>query len=254
MPSEGIEGVTRILIPTTDFKATSSFFSAVMGFAVDINSVPDNRFHRQAIVKMPNGVSLEVVEPTPDHRSRYAKPIVCLQTSDASTIKKHLIKCGIDTIKDPIITPDGSCYRIDKTTDSEPLISEDGKTEGIEWILIPTPQFDAGLTFLHRDLKLPIETQGTAVNDPNFDRYAMFKLRNRMVLELVEPKPSSSLLFNGPVVSITVGDLKSSYSRLKRAGIDKLSDIIDDETGIGWFYFHVPGAGLFQLQGPFSSN
>ena len=119
--------------------------------------------------------------------------------------------------------------------------------------MAPCTRFDESVQFFEQTLKLPIQDRGTPVSDLRFHRYAQFRTRGGVTLELVEPIATQRDLFSGPVVSITVSDVRAARTRLNDRGVSVLTDFIDDSNGWGWFYFRVPGSTTFQISGTFTA-
>ena len=88
-------------------------------------------------------------------------------------------------------------------------------TEGITWILVPTPRFQESLAFFRDIMGLPVVEEGVPVTDTQFSRYAQIKLPNGAVLEIVEPKETVAQLYHAPVVSITVDDVARARHELE---------------------------------------
>jgi catechol 2,3-dioxygenase-like lactoylglutathione lyase family enzyme len=123
-------------------------------------------------------------------------------------------------------------------------------TEGITWILVPTPRFQESLAFFRDVMGLPVAEEGVPVTDTQFDRYAQIKLPNGVVLEIVEPKETAAQLYHAPVVSITVDDVARARKELEERQVKFVAPIFDTGKGWGWTYFQAPDGAVYQLQGP----
>src|ERR1700690_1781632 len=86
------EGIRWIAVCTTNFDETVAFFCNVMGLAVTEKGVPvtDTQFTRYAQITMPNGVVLEIVEPTETVRQLYKAPIVSITVEDLAEARREL--------------------------------------------------------------------------------------------------------------------------------------------------------------------
>ena len=123
-------------------------------------------------------------------------------------------------------------------------------TEGINWILAPTPRFQESLAFFRDVMGLPIVEEGVPVTDTQFSRYAQVKLPNGLVLEIVEPKDTVAQLYHAPIVSITDDDVARARHELEERQIKFVAPVFDTQEGWGWTYFHAPDGNVYQLQGP----
>ena len=123
-------------------------------------------------------------------------------------------------------------------------------TEGINWILVPTPRFQESLVFFRDIMGLPVGEEGIPVIDTQFSRYAQIKLPNGVVLEIVEPKETVAQLYHAPVVSITVDDVARARHELEERKVKFVTPIFDTREGWGWTYLQAPDGAVYQLQGP----
>ena len=254
-----MRAIGRILIPTDDLNGALAFFGTTLGFSFQIEKSTGQGLLRSANVKTPNGVVLELVTPTPERAHLYTHPMVVLTVRDVDSTQRQLQAQGIDFLES--IDPEQT-WSVCRVPGSTPVqlqgAAQPGHPKtivqgaaGVEWILVPSTQFEATVSCFADTLGLPIQAQGEPVCDRRFHRYAQCLTTNGVVLEVVEPIPTQRAHFSSPVVSLTVEDLRTAKARLEADGIALLSDIVDDSEQWGWFYFRLPGAGTFQLQGPY---
>ena len=257
-----MEGVFWILVPSRDFDATVAFFEDVMGYPVEQRGTPkdDPQYLRYAMVRAPNGIVLEVLEPAPACRTLYTHPVISISVKDLKETRRALEAAGIDFLTDTYTDQAGQLWTYFREPGGGLLqVSEDSNAgqnapisegeDGVEWLLVPTEAFDATVAFFEEVMGFPVEQRGKPVNDLQFLRYAVIRMRNGMVLELVEPAPEAAERLKGAVVCLTVQDLGGMRAHLEGHGVAFASGIIDTKTGLGWTYFQVPGATVFQLQG-----
>jgi predicted enzyme related to lactoylglutathione lyase len=119
------EGIKWIATCTTNFDKSVAFFSNVMGLAVTEEGIPvtDTQFTRYAQIAMPNGVVLEILEPTELVRQLYKAPIVSITVDDVALARRELEGRKIEFLT-PIFdtkkgwgwtyfrAPDGNVYQI----------------------------------------------------------------------------------------------------------------------------------------------
>lgn len=127
-------------------------------------------------------------------------------------------------------------------------------TEGINWILAPTGNFDQSVAFFRDVMGMPVTEQGVPVTDTQFSRYAQFKMPNGIVLEIVEPKEAVAHLYRAPIVSITVDDVAQARRELEGKQIKFPTRIFDSKQGWGWTYFRAPDGAVYQLRGPYKER
>ncbi len=257
--------ISRHLVPTRDFEATVRFFQGVMEFPLEQRGVPkdDLQFQRYARFRMPNGIVMEVVEPTKACAFRYLHPVVSISVGDFAETLRRMETQGVTPFTDMtepdkgyartyFESPGGLPFQLNLDPTTPQHVSKNAP--GVAWILIPTLAFDTDLAFFSEGLGLSLVQQGTPVDDRQFLRYAQFELDNRMVLELLEPSDECAETYLGPVLAIMTTDLLSMKSTIEAAGTAFLTDVIRSEDGWAWTYFNVPGAGIFQLYGVYGTK
>ena len=257
-----MSNIFSILIPSKDLDATVDFFKNSMGLITHPqNQLNDPQFKRHVTFQTANGVTLVVVEPTSEFTTVYTHPVISIAVNELTSCHEQFHTLGLEFLTavaqphtEPATmrfrSPNGTPYQM--TADAsphQPTPIQQG-AEGVEWILVPTTHFEETIGFFENTLKFSVLQRGTPVHDLRFHQYAQYQVRNGVVLEVVEPIPTEQQSFRGPVISITVKDLLASRKQLEKAGLSRLSDIVDGEDGSGWFYFEVPGSTTFQLQGP----
>ena len=253
--------ILSIFIPTKDFDGTIRLLTDIMGFSVtDIEtSEHDEYFLKSCTIGTPNGVVLKVIENNPK-ADAINDPVVSITVSNLERVRLNLLNSGIYIFADNFDhqtgviwfycrSPDGTVFQFC----SFPSLHTPKKMidckEGIEWILIPSTKFDATVVFFENILGFAIEESGVPVVDLQYNRYATFKMSNGVILEVVEPISVFTERYNGPVVSLSVLNLRNMILKLKNHGCEFLTDIKNPD-GIGWTYFDSPAGITFQLQGP----
>jgi len=202
-----------------------------------------------------NGVPLEVAAPDPNWATPYVHPVICFAVRDLTSAKNHLTAQKVD-----LLSPNPSGCQGFRGPGGATYLLTEHKTEtvikgaqGVEWILVPSPDFEGALNFFQRVMNLALEQSGTAVNDLQFRRYGVLRAPDGMVLEAVEPNPERPPGFTHPIPSITVKDLSETRALLESQGQAFLTETLDTGTGLGWTYLRPPGTETIQLQGAYSS-
>ena len=127
-------------------------------------------------------------------------------------------------------------------------------TNGIEWIIACTGNFERSVEFFRDIMGLPIRSEGVPATDKQFSRYAQAEMPNRVVLEIVEPRAEFREIFTAPVVSITVDDVSKARRELEDKQIEFVSPIFFAGDGWSWTYFRAPDGNVYQIQGPASRD
>lgn len=248
-----ILGIERVVIPSQDFDATTRFFQDGLGLAPGGESLVDPDTLRSRVYMPPNGVPLEVTAPDSGLADSCTHPVICFAVGDLASASSQLTAHGVDLLtRNPsgglgFWGPGGAPYLL---TERRTAPVTEG-VEGVEWILIPSPDFEGALSFFERVMNLTPEQTGTAVNDLQFRRYGVLRAPNSVVLEVVEPNPDRPPGFTHPVPSITVRDLGETRAQMERQGHAFLTGTVDTGSGLGWTYLCPPGAEAIQLQGPY---
>jgi catechol 2,3-dioxygenase-like lactoylglutathione lyase family enzyme len=87
-----IEGYDWMLTCTTEFDSTVAFYRDVLGleFAQQGVARTDTHFSRYAYAVLPDGGTLEIVEPNPGAPQLQGKQILCLKVRDILAAKEEL--------------------------------------------------------------------------------------------------------------------------------------------------------------------
>lgn len=111
---------------------------------------------------------------------------------------------------------------------------------GIDWILVPSHDFETTVAFFENTMGFAIEAQGRPTHDHQYARYVTFRTANGVVLEVVEPTGVCEALYTHPLVCISVPDLNACRTALEAEGTEFLTDTIETNTGAAWAYFRTP--------------
>jgi hypothetical protein len=103
------EGITWVMSCTTHFAESVEFFRDTMGLAVSEAGVPvtETQFTRYAQFKMPNGIVLEIVEPTEGVWRLYDAPIVSITVDNLAQARRDLENRQIEFVAPIFQTPEG---------------------------------------------------------------------------------------------------------------------------------------------------
>jgi len=250
-----IMGIERVVFPSQDFDSTTRFFQEGLGLVAGGVGLVEQGVLRSRVYIAPNGLPLEVAAPDPGWVELCTHPLICFSVGDLASAKSHLKALDVDLLTQHpsgcqgFWGPGGIPYLL--TERSTAPVREGA--EGVEWILIPSPDFEGALNFFQRVMNLSLEQSGTAVNDLQFRRFGVLRTPDGVVLEVVEPNPERPPGFTHPVPCITVRDLRETRSQMERQGQAFLTGTLDTGAGLGWTYLRPPGAETIQLQGPYGS-
>jgi len=125
-------------------------------------------------------------------------------------------------------------------------------TEGVNWVISWTPNFEQTVTFFRDVLGLPITAEGVPVTATQFARYAPFTLLIGGVLESVEPTADVRQRYTAPIVSFTVDDVAQARQQLEERQVIFVAPIVRTSDGWGWTYFRAPDGNGYQLQGRYA--
>ncbi|MGN6792050.1 MAG: VOC family protein [Streptosporangiaceae bacterium] len=97
-----VTGFDWMLSCTTEFEATIAFVRDVLGLAIDRQGIAqtDTHFSRYACARLPNGGTLEIVEPSPTAGQLSGKQILCLTVPDLSEARAELERRGAVVVSD----------------------------------------------------------------------------------------------------------------------------------------------------------
>jgi catechol 2,3-dioxygenase-like lactoylglutathione lyase family enzyme len=123
-------------------------------------------------------------------------------------------------------------------------------TEGINWVLSATPEFDRTVAFFRDMIGLRVDEEGVPVTDTQFTRYAQLVLPEGGRLEIVEPAERVQELYRGVILSLTVDDILQARRELEGKGVEFVAPLVRTDDNTGWTYFRAPDGYVYQLQGP----
>ena len=125
-------------------------------------------------------------------------------------------------------------------------------TEGLNWVISCTDNFEQTVAFFRNVMGLAITAEGIPVTDIQFTRYAQITLPTGGVLEIVEPAAEVRQLYTGPIVSFTVDDVGQARRELEQRQIIFVAPIFRTGDGWGWTDFRAPDGHIYQLQGAYA--
>jgi catechol 2,3-dioxygenase-like lactoylglutathione lyase family enzyme len=120
------EGVNWTITCTPEFERTVAFFRDIMGLSLAEEGVPvtDTQFTRYTLLRLPDGGTLEIVEPADEAvGALYAAPVVCFKVDELAQARRELARQGAEFVA-PIFrapdqmawtyfrAPDGHVYQI----------------------------------------------------------------------------------------------------------------------------------------------
>ena len=97
-----IEGYDWMLNCTTEFDSTVAFYRDVLGleFAQQGVARTDTHFSRYAYARLPDGGTLEIVEPNPNSPQLEGKQVLCLKVRHIYAAKEELLRRGATIVSD----------------------------------------------------------------------------------------------------------------------------------------------------------
>jgi catechol 2,3-dioxygenase-like lactoylglutathione lyase family enzyme len=104
-----IEGSHWIITCTPAFERTVAFFRDSVGLSLAEEGVPvtDTQFTRFALLHLPAGGMLEIVEPADEAIGRlYAAPVVCFKVADLAQARRELTGAGVEFVSPLFTAPD----------------------------------------------------------------------------------------------------------------------------------------------------
>lgn len=93
------EGPNWIITCTPEFERTVAFFRDTVGLSLTETGVPvtDTQFTRYALLRLPDGATLEIVEPADEAvRALYTAPVLCLHVDDLVEAQRELADSGAE--------------------------------------------------------------------------------------------------------------------------------------------------------------
>jgi len=104
-----IEGIDRILIPTTNFQRDLTYFSQHFGLSPQQRgrATNDPFLEAYAILETPNGLVLELVKPKQEYEHVFAAPIYCYTVRNLIEKRDSLVRDGSELLGDVVDTQQG---------------------------------------------------------------------------------------------------------------------------------------------------
>jgi catechol 2,3-dioxygenase-like lactoylglutathione lyase family enzyme len=119
-------GIHWIIDCTPEFERTVALFRDSIGLRLAEEGIPvtDTQFTRYALLRLPDGATLEIVEPANETiRALYAAPVICFKVDDLAQARRELSNKGAEFVT-PVFqaqehmawtyfrAPDGHVYQI----------------------------------------------------------------------------------------------------------------------------------------------
>jgi catechol 2,3-dioxygenase-like lactoylglutathione lyase family enzyme len=135
LPVKVNDGIHWIIDCTPEFDRTVAFFRDIMGLRLAEEGIPvtDTQFARYALLRLPDGGTLEIVEPADEAvGTLYAAPVITFKVDDLAQARRELSGNGVEFVA-PIFqvqervawtyfrAPDGHVYQIWSDAMSEEL-------------------------------------------------------------------------------------------------------------------------------------
>jgi hypothetical protein len=104
-----VEGIDRILIPTTNLKRDLAYFSQHFGLSSRQRgrATNDPFLEAYAILETPNGLVLELVKPKQQYENIFAAPIYCYTVRNLIEKRDSLVRDGCELLGDVVDTQQG---------------------------------------------------------------------------------------------------------------------------------------------------
>jgi catechol 2,3-dioxygenase-like lactoylglutathione lyase family enzyme len=102
-----------VIMCTPEFERTVAFFRDIMGLSLAEAGVPvtDTQFTRYALLRLPDGGTLEVMEPADEAiQALYASPIVCFRVDDLAQARRELADSGAEFVTPIFRARDGMAW------------------------------------------------------------------------------------------------------------------------------------------------
>jgi hypothetical protein len=106
-------GLTWIMICTPEFDQTVAFFRDGIGLRLAEEGIPvtDTQFTHYALLRFPEGGTLEIVEPADAAIcALYPAPIVCFQVDDLAQARRDLAGDGAEFVAPIFRAPDQTAW------------------------------------------------------------------------------------------------------------------------------------------------
>ena len=103
------EGINWVFSATPEFERTVAFFGDVMGLSVAEEGIPvtDTQFTRYTLLTLPQGGTLEILEPAEHMREVYNAVMVSLTVDDIIQARRELEGKGVEFVSPLFRAPDG---------------------------------------------------------------------------------------------------------------------------------------------------
>lgn len=103
------DGINWVFSGTPKFEQTVAFFRDVMGLRLTEEGVPvtDTQFTRYALFALPQGGTLEILEPKEHVRELYSALILSLTVADVVQARRELEGKGVEFVAPLFKAPDG---------------------------------------------------------------------------------------------------------------------------------------------------
>ena len=285
---QGLEGITQAIIPTNDVALVSQFFEIFLVYErMTVSDTPKLSFVKEEVFFVtPNGFILQLVKLNTEFETHFSGNVISLTVNHFNEVKMKLKTLGIafwdenvnvDSSQRKVLfsAPDGTMFLLSESNLSNRQMNNENiedlatpspihsntiipTTEdlfnvlghcGVEWILVPTTNFDKMIDFFTNVIGYHLVTTGVPQSEVSFSRYALLSTVGGVTLELLEKRDNISARVNYPSLSLTVENLHTTKKRLQESKLGSITDIIGSENW-GWFYISIPKCGLFQIQGP----
>jgi catechol 2,3-dioxygenase-like lactoylglutathione lyase family enzyme len=104
-----IEGINWVFSGTPEFDRTVAFFRDVMGLSVKEAGVPvtDTQFTRYALFALPQGGTLEILEPKEHVQELYSALMLSLTVEDVVQARRELEGKGVEFVSPLFKAQDG---------------------------------------------------------------------------------------------------------------------------------------------------
>jgi catechol 2,3-dioxygenase-like lactoylglutathione lyase family enzyme len=103
------DGINWVFSGTPEFERTVEFFRDVMGLRVAEEGIPvtDTQFTRYALIALPQGGTLEILEPKEPMRELYSALMLSVTVDDVIQARRELEDKGVEFVSPLFRAPDG---------------------------------------------------------------------------------------------------------------------------------------------------
>ncbi len=121
-------------------------------------------------------------------------------------------------------------------------------TEGLDWIITCTIEFERTVAFFHDIMGLSLVEEGVPATDTQFTRYALMRLPHGATLEIVEPADAAVRdLYTAPIICFKVDDLAQARHELAEKGVEFVAPVFRASDHMAWTYFRAPDGRVYQI-------